>query len=115
MSTIAHSSSLRAKRRTSRTIGPNRMEPTRLEGTRMEQSASSGVSEDVDERHAGLNAEQLAVVLHMLGPLLVAAVAGCGKTRAIVHRIVELVRRGVDQARILAVTFSAKAAKEMNV
>lgn len=93
------------------------MEPTRLEGTRMEQAASSGVSEEeeVDARHAGLNAEQLAVVLHMLGPLLVAAVAGCGKTRAIVHRIVELVRRGVDQARILAVTFSAKAAKEMNV
>lgn len=77
------------------------------------QGCAAVVRPEVDPRHAGLNQQQLEVVQHDAGPLLVAAVAGCGKTRAIVHRIVELVHRGVDEARILAVTFSNKAAKEM--
>lgn len=61
----------------------------------------------------GLNAEQRAAVEHLCGPLLIAAVAGCGKTYVIVQRIVHLIRNGCDPARILAVTFSTKAARVM--
>lgn len=62
----------------------------------------------------GLNPEQREVVLHDKGPLLVAAVAGSGKTRSLVHRIGYLVAvRGVHPGRILAVTFSKKGADEM--
>lgn len=62
----------------------------------------------------GLNPEQSEVVFHRVGPLLVAAAAGCGKTTVLVRRIARLVAEGVDPARILAVTFSVKAAREMN-
>ena len=61
-----------------------------------------------------MNPEQQAVILHDDGPCLVAAPAGSGKTRALVHRIGRMVAEGCDPARIVAVTFSQKAAKEMN-
>jgi len=61
-----------------------------------------------------LNPEQAAVVAHAGGPLLVVAVAGCGKTRVVVDRVAALVDRDVSQQRILALTFSVKAAQEMN-
>lgn len=62
----------------------------------------------------GMNPEQSLVVEHGDGPLLVAAAAGCGKTKVLVHRVARLVEDGVDAQRILAVTFSVKAAREMN-
>ncbi len=60
-----------------------------------------------------LNPEQCAAATAGDGPLLVLAAAGTGKTRTLVHRIAYLVERGVPADRILLLTFTNRAAKEM--
>lgn len=60
-----------------------------------------------------LNPEQCAAATAPDGPMLVLAAAGTGKTRTLVHRVAYLVEEGVPPARILLLTFTNRAAREM--
>ena len=60
-----------------------------------------------------LNSAQLEAVQHGEGPLLVVAGAGSGKTTVITERFRFLIRQGVDPSKLLALTFTDRAAREM--
>jgi DNA helicase-2/ATP-dependent DNA helicase PcrA len=60
-----------------------------------------------------LNADQREVVVAGGGPILVIAGAGTGKTRTLVYRVSRLIESGTDPGRIMLLTFTNKAAREM--
>ncbi len=73
----------------------------------------SDTRKDIPDYLAQLNEQQRAAVIYTDGPQLVIAGAGSGKTRVLAYKIVHLLAHGYEPWRIMALTFTNKAAREM--
>lgn len=71
------------------------------------------MAENIPHYLSGLNTAQKEAATHTSGPLLIVAGAGAGKTRTLAHRILHLIETGTPAHKILAITFTNKAAKEL--
>ncbi len=104
----------------------HRREQNEVQGQMTESSGSGNQAGGVPVRPAsdylaGLNPQQRRAVEYGIkpgnakaaGPLLVIAGAGSGKTKTVAHRVAHLIVNGIDPHRILLLTFSRRAAKEM--
>ena len=67
----------------------------------------------MDEILLELNEAQREAAAYINGPVMIIAGAGSGKTRTLTYRIAHLINEGIDPFRILALTFTNKAAAEM--
>ena len=75
--------------------------------------AGSGAGMDKLGTEISLSSSQLEAVSHGKGPMLIVAGAGSGKTRTLTERLTHLINSGVPAVRIIAITFTNKAAEEM--
>jgi len=81
---------------------------------RKSYARNNGSTKQEPKPQEKLNPEQQAAISHRGSPLIIQAGPGTGKTRTLVQRITELVNKdGIEPRHILAITFTNKAAKEM--